>query len=81
METLSQVTKLIGYSFLVIFANDDAISEDELHMLEKIALEDHQIDDEERSVLSRIFARADPQAMTPQVWEEIQQFKDAYQIP
>ncbi len=40
----SGAEKLTGYAFLVVFANDDAISTDELHMLEKIALEDKAID-------------------------------------
>lgn len=71
----------MGYSFLVIFANDDTISEEELAMLEKMALEDHVIDDEEREVLARIFARANHENMALKVMEEIDSFKEEHEIP
>jgi hypothetical protein len=57
MEPKSGAKQLMGYSFLVVFANDDTISEGELHMLEKIALEDKQIDEDEKRVLRKIFSR------------------------
>ena len=81
MTPTSKAKQLIGYSFLVIFANDDTISEEELHMLEKLALEDHVIDDEEREVLASIFKRANHEKMAEQLLQEIDSFKKEYEIP
>ena len=44
MSNQSRAKELIGYSFLVVFANDDTIDEDELLLMEKLALEDHVVD-------------------------------------
>lgn len=76
----SKAKELIGYSFLVVFANDDQISERELAMLEKLALEDHQIDESEKEALTRIFARADQEMIAEKVMDEIESFKNQYGI-
>lgn len=76
----SKARELIGYSFLVVFANDEQISGDELAMLEKLALEDHQIDEAERDALKRIFARADRETIAEQVMTEIDRSKNQYGI-
>ena len=56
MEPKSTAKQLMGYSFLVVFANDGNIDEKELAMLERIALRDDVIDDDERRVLKKIFS-------------------------
>lgn len=76
----SRAKEIMGYSFLVVFANDSTIDEAELAFLEKLALEDGVVDDEERAVLQNIFARVDEQSVTPEVWEEIRNFKAKYQV-
>ena len=48
---------IMQYSFLHVFANDRTIDQQELAMLEKLALSDSEVDDEERAVLSRVFSR------------------------
>ena len=71
----SQARQLAGYSFLVVFASDDTIDEGELAMLERIALKDNIVDEEEKRVLHNIFARVSKETVTDKVWEEIQRFK------
>jgi hypothetical protein len=72
---------IMQYSFLRVFANDGTIDEAELAMLEKLALEDGQVDDDERAVLGRIFARVNRDTVTPDVWDEVCRFKERHSIP
>jgi hypothetical protein len=71
---------LMQYSFLAIFANDKTIDARELAMLEKLALEDGSVDDEERAVLVRIFGRVTQDTVSQDVWDEICSFKSRHQI-
>jgi hypothetical protein len=71
---------IMQYSFLRVFANDGTIDAAELSMLEKLALEDGVVDDRERAVLSRVFARVGEQDVTPEVWKEIGRFKERHGI-
>jgi hypothetical protein len=72
---------IMQYSFLRVFANDQTIDSDELAMLEKLALSDSQVDDQERVILSRVFARVNERTCTPAVWQEVCRFKERYRIP
>jgi hypothetical protein len=72
---------IMQYSFLHVFANDGLIDRDELQMLQRLALQDGVVDERERDVLARVFARIDPQAVDPSVLEEIGRFKTRFQIP
>jgi hypothetical protein len=72
---------IMQYSFLHVFANDRTIDADELAMLEKLALADAQVDDDERAVLARIFARVTQDSVTADVWIEVCRFKARHQIP
>ncbi|MEM7393097.1 MAG: hypothetical protein AAF492_12200 [Verrucomicrobiota bacterium] len=76
----SKARELSGYSFLVVFANDDTISESELTMMKKIALRDGMIDEEEKSVLRDIFARANTDHMEEKTRNEIQRFRERHDI-
>lgn len=76
----SAARRLTGYSFLVVFANDGTIDEGELKLLEKIAMEDGEIDDEERKVLRLIFSRVSKETVTDAVWEEINSFRSQHEI-
>jgi hypothetical protein len=80
MDPKSGAKQLMGYSFLVVFANDDTISEGELHMLEKIALEDKQIDEDEKRVLRKIFSRVTKEQLADAVWNEMTRFREKYGI-
>lgn len=80
MDIQSRAKELIGYSFLVVFANDDTIDEGELMLLEKLALEDHVVDEEEKKVLRAIFDRVDNQKVAAQVEREIKKFREEYKI-
>ncbi len=79
-EKHSKAKELAGYSFLVVFANDDTIDANELHFMEKLALEDNQIDDEEKKVLRNIFSRVEENHLTEQVLKEIREFRAKYDI-
>ncbi len=72
----SGAKRLMGYAFLVVFANDDTISEGELQMLEKIALEDKVIDEDEKRILRKIFSRVTKDRLADAVWKEITKFRE-----
>jgi hypothetical protein len=72
---------IMQYSFLHVFANDGLIDRDELQMLERLALQDGAVDERERDVLARVFARVNPQTVDPSVLEEINRFKARFSIP
>jgi hypothetical protein len=72
---------IMQYSFLRVFANDGTIDSEELAMLEKLALEDGRVDDRERDVLARVFARVSRDQVSEDVWREIERFKVEYRIP
>jgi hypothetical protein len=76
----SKARELAGYSFLVVFANDYTIDENELHFMEKLALKDNQIDEEEKKVLRNIFSRVSDEDLTAKVLEEITTFRKKYDI-
>lgn len=80
MSSESGAKQLMGYSFLVVFANDGTINEEELKMLERIALEDSVIDEDEKRVLRTIFARAENTRLAHEVSEDIKRFRQKYDI-
>ncbi len=63
-----------------MFANDDTIDAAELAFLEHLALTDSEVDNDEREVLRKIFARVDARELTPQVRDEIARFRKQYSI-
>lgn len=69
-----------AYSFLVMFANDATIDAAELQFLERLALEDQQVDEAERDVLRSIFERVDEADLSSDVREEIKRFRARYRI-
>lgn len=73
--------EIMQYSFLSAFANDATLDSAELAMLERLALRDQVIDEQERAVLSRIFARVTPESVSPDVLLEIERFKAENDIP
>ena len=80
VEKHSKAREIASYSFLVVFANDSIIDANELHFIEKLALEDNQIDEEEKLVLRNIFSRVSDDELAPEVVEEIKQFRKKYDI-
>ena len=79
-ELHSRAKEIASYSFLVVFANDSIIDADELHFMEKLALEDKVIDDEEKTVLRNIFSRVADKDLDPEVVAEIKEFREKYDI-
>ena len=76
----SSADDLVRWSFLVLFAKDDVVDQEEFEVLERLALRDGMIDEEERDVLGHIFDRVDMEAMDPEVVEEISEFKREFGI-
>ncbi len=72
--------RLIAYSFLVVFGNDDTIDENELAMLKRLALEDGVIDEGEKEVLASLFSRVSKDTVAESVWGQIQEFREEYGI-
>ena len=72
---------IMQYSFIRIFANDGTIDADELAMLERLAMADGQVDDRERNVLTTIFSRVNPDVVSDDVRDGIEQFKARHRIP
>jgi len=77
----SKWNDIMQYAFLHVFANDKTIDAKELAMLERLALRDGEVDDHERSVLSKVFARVSADTVAADVWEEISRFKQQHAIP
>jgi hypothetical protein len=67
MDEQSNAEAMRRYAFLVMFANDDTIDASELAFPAHLALADRQVDDDERDVRRKIFARAEARELTPQV--------------
>ena len=61
---------------ITIFANDGTMDEHELDCLLGLATADGVIDEDERRVLGRIFARVDPRHVTEPLWNRITQIRD-----
>lgn len=80
IPSTSAARRLTAYSFLAVFANDGTIDDGELKMLEKIALEDGQIDSEEWRVLGYLFGRVSEETVSETVWNEIQRLREEYDI-
>jgi hypothetical protein len=80
MTSHSRAADLVGYSFLVMFANDGLIDADELHFLKRVALSDGEVDEAERRALRGIFARANFSLMSAEVKAEIEEFRTRYDI-
>ena len=74
-EDQSKAKQIAGYSFLVAFANDGVISKEELAMMERLALSDGKVDEDECRVLEMIFSRVDAGKTDPEVLEEIARFR------
>ena len=80
MSKKSRAHELAGFSVLVVFANDATINEGELAMLEKLALEDDQVDAQEKEVLRNIFDRMDSDSIAAKVLEEVTRFRAEHNI-
>ena len=76
----SKASEIAGYSFLVAFANDDKLDQAELDRFKELALSDGIVDDEEKLVLAKVFARVSEENVSPEVWSEIQQFRAKHGI-
>lgn len=70
--------QIMEYSFLVAFAKDGHMHKDALTMMERIALEDGVVDDEEKEVLLNIFAHARKNGVSERVDAEITDFCTKY---
>ena len=76
----SSADDLVRWSFLVLFAKDDVLDEEEFEFLERLALRDGMIDENEREVLQHIFDRVDLADMEPDVVQEVNDFRREYGI-
>jgi hypothetical protein len=70
---------LMVYS-LSAFANDGTLDAEELDFIERLALRDGVIDEDERTVLSNIFSRVPEAKTTPEVLAAIRAFKKRFAI-
>ena len=73
-------TRIVQYSFLNVFADDEMIDAAEWAMLKKLALEDGVVDATEKVVLAKVFDRVDPKSLDPKVREEIERFRAEHGI-
>lgn len=80
MDNTSGAGDIERYSFLVAFANDDLIDLQELRFIEKLALRDGVVDDEERAELRAIFARVDRARLDSETSAELARFCAQYGI-
>ena len=80
MSLKSRAGDISGYSFLVVFANDNTIDAQELEFLKQLALEDQVVDASERKALAKIFDRVKPEDLADDVRVEIEAFREKYEI-
>ena len=80
-DVSSNWNAIMQYSFIRIFANDGTIDADELAMLERLAMADGLVDDRERNVLTTLFSRVNPDVVSDEVRNGIEQFKARHRIP
>ena len=73
-------TRIVQYSFLNVFADDEMIDAEEWAMLKKLAMEDGVVDEIERVVLAKVFDRVDPKSLDPKVREDIERFRAQHGI-
>ena len=71
---------IMQYSFLAVFANDRTIDAGELEFLKRLALRDQVVDEAERRVLAAIFGRVTRETVTPDVWLEMEQFRQRHRF-
>jgi hypothetical protein len=76
----SSWNRILQYSFLKVFADDEMIDAGEWAMLKKLALADGVVDTQERMVLAKIFDRVDPKSLEPKVRAEIEAFRAEHGI-
>jgi hypothetical protein len=73
-------TTILRYSLMRVFTNNPGMDAEELAMIEQLALKDGVVDDRERAILGRMFARVSEQSVPRDVWEEICRFKSEHGI-
>jgi len=70
----------LAHASLVLFADDGSIDEQELQTLLQIALRDGVISDREKDVLRGLFNRIHEEAVSGEVWAQIQKIRQEYGI-
>ena len=80
MSEDGKAKEIMNYSFLVAFANDGTLDKTEVQFMEKLALKDGFIDDEEKIVFQRIFGRVGEDSVSEDTWQEILNFREKYGI-
>jgi hypothetical protein len=62
-------------TFLRTLARDRAIDADELDFVAHLAERDRVVDEDERTLLDRIFRRIRRDRVPPEVWHDMERFK------
>lgn len=70
----------MAYSSISVFMDDGTIDMGELNFLLGLALKDGQVDDDEKRVLSNIFAKVGQSDVSAAVWERINTIKQTHGI-
>ncbi len=73
-------TTILRYSLMRVFTNNPGMDAEELAMIEQLALKDGVVDERERVILGRMFARVSEESVPKDVWEEICRFKAEHGI-
>ena len=80
MSENGKAKQIMNYSFLVAFANDGTLDSQELEFMKKLALRDGVVDDEEKTVLQKIFDRAYKGSISEETKQEIESFRKEFDI-
>jgi hypothetical protein len=62
-------------TFLRTLARDRALDADEYELIAQLAELDRVVDEDERSMLDRIFRRIRRDMVPPEVWQDMERFK------
>lgn len=80
MSEEGKAKQIMSYSFLVAFANDGTLDKGEVEFMEKLALKDGVVDEEEKKVFRHIFSRVEKATVAEDTWQEICRFRKDYDI-
>jgi len=80
MNDTSKAKAIRNYAFLKIFADNHSLDAQELSFIERLALEDREVDAEERAALTAIFTKAELLGVSDDVRAEMDRFKKRHGI-
>ena len=80
MSSMSRSGEIAAYALFQIFENDATIDAREFETIKRLAMEDAIVNEEEKRVLRKIFARVTQDMVKPDVWLAMHAFRRRHGI-